>query len=198
LHPALRFAVLTNLGTFLDEHRGVNIETVITNTAAAVVDEGLDIVLHIGRLTDSSLMARRIAWTRPIVCASEAYVATKGEPLEPDALAHHPAVIYARRDEPANTRWRFTRGNDTREVHVPVRTVSRDGVGVVDAALGGCGIARPFDIAARHLITSGALRQLLPDWTAERQPISIVLAARDRSTPARTRLFTDYIAELLT
>jgi LysR family transcriptional regulator for bpeEF and oprC len=194
LHPGLRVAVMACLGPFLDDHSDIRVETSITNSASAVVDEGLDLVLHIGRLEDSRLVAKRIGWTRPIVCASPEYIATKGLPSDPRDLAHHRAVIYARLDEAANTRWRFSRGDETREVDVPVRAVSRDGVGLVDAVVGGCGMARPFAVATRHLLGSGQLTEVLADWTGERQAISVALVSRSRAGAAKITRFIDYVA----
>ena len=52
MHPALRFLVLNSLGSFLDTHPEVSVETSVTNSAAAVVNEGLDLVIRIGPLTD--------------------------------------------------------------------------------------------------------------------------------------------------
>jgi LysR family transcriptional regulator for bpeEF and oprC len=196
MHPALRFALMTALGGFLDQQPGVKLETVITNSPSAIANEGLDVVLHIGPLADSNLRARALGWTRSLVCASPAYLAAWGEPRHPGELSRHRAVIYARRDEEPNTRWAFARGDENCEVDVPVRLVSRDGVGLIEAALGGCGIARPFDLAVRHWLGTGQLVELLRDWSAERQPASAVLPAQGRST-AKTRLFLDHVAALL-
>lgn len=197
MHPGLRFSMLAQLGPFLDDQPDLKVETVITNSATAVVDDGLDLVLHIGGLSDSSLVARPLGWTRPLVCASADYLAAWGEPRHPRELAKHRAVIYARRDEASNTRWRFTKDNETCEVQVPARTVSRDGIGLIDAALGSCGVARPFDIAARHWLASGALRELLQDWTGDRQAVTAVLPPHGRSASAKVRLYLDYVAHLL-
>ena len=144
LHPALRFALLSRMGGFLERYPELKVETVITNASSAVFDEGLDVVLHIGPLADSSLVARQLGWTDPVVCASPDYLATHGEPMHPRELVDHRAIVYARRDEEANTRWVFRRGEESCHVDVPARTVSRDGVGLVDAAVGGAGIARPL------------------------------------------------------
>jgi LysR family transcriptional regulator, regulator for bpeEF and oprC len=198
LHPGLRFVVMTQLGRFLDAQPDLRIETVITNSVAAVIDDGLDLVLHIGHLADSSLVATRIGWTRPIVCASPAYLAARGIPTDPMDLSHHRAVIYARIDEASNTRWRFSRGEEAREVEVPVGTVLRDGVGLVDAVVGGCGVARPFDIAANHLVASGEVQEVLADWRGDREAVSIALASRARATAAKIRRFTEYVAGLVT
>ena len=194
MHPGLRHALLTRLGDFLDRQPELKVETVITNSASAVVDEGLDLVLHIGRLSDSTLVARRLGWTRPVVCASAAYLASFGEPAHPEELARHRAVIYARRDEASNTRWKFSKGEVDCVVELSVRTVSRDGIGLVDAVLGGCGVARPFDVAARHLIAAGALRELLPGWTGERQAVTAVLPAQGSAASAKVRLYLEHVA----
>ena len=197
MHPGLRHAMMTMLNPFLDEQPDLKVETLITNAATAVVDDGLDLVLHIGALADSSLIARPLGSTRPIVCAAPAYLAACGEPSHPRELAGHRAVIYARRDEAPNTRWRFAKGSETCDVDVPVRVVLRDGIGLVDAASSGCGVARPLEIAARHLVAAGQLREVLNEWSGEPQAITAVLPPRGRTSPAKVRLYIDYVAALL-
>ena len=197
MHPGLRHALMTMLKPFFDGQKDLKVETLITNAAAAVVDDGLDLVLHIGALPDSSLIASSLGWTHPIVCAAPAYLASCGEPGHPRELAEHRAVIYAHRDEAPNTRWRFAKGSETCDVDVPVVVVSRDGIGLVDATTSGCGVARPLEIAARHLIAAGQLREVLPDWTGEPRAITAVLPPRGRTPPAKVRLYIEYVAALL-
>ncbi len=197
MHPALRFALLSCLGTFLNDHPELNVETVITNSPAAVIDDGLDLVLHIGRLADSCLVARQIGLTHPVVCASPGYLAANGEPLHPSELVKHRAVVYARRDEEANTRWIFGKGKETCEVDVPVRVVSRDGIGLVDAALGGSGVARPLEISVRPWLATGQLRQLFQDWTADPQAIAAVMPAHGRRPLAKVNAYLEYASAAL-
>jgi LysR family transcriptional regulator for bpeEF and oprC len=180
--------LMTALGPFLDAHFELKVETLITSTASAVLDEGLDLMLHIGALSDSTMIARPLGWTRPIVCATPDYLALHGEPHHPRELAEHRAVIYARRDEASNTRWTFSKVLETCDVDVPVCVVTRDGIGLVDLALSGCGLARPLEIAARHLLSSGQLRAVLNDWTGERQAITAVLPPQGRTPPAKVRV----------
>ena len=197
MHPGLRFEMLKNLGRFLDVQPELTVETVITNTPSAVVNDGLDVVLHIGSLSDSSLVARPLGWTQSIVCATPEYLAAWSEPAHPSELARHRAIIYARRDEEPNTRWTFTKGDETCEVDVPVRAISRDGIGLVDAALGGCGVARPFDVAARHWLDNGRLRLLLEDWASPRQAITAVLPSHSRTASAKVRLYLEHVSDVL-
>jgi DNA-binding transcriptional LysR family regulator len=197
MHPGLRFALLGQIGPFMHRHAGLAVETVITNTPSSVVTEGLDMVLHIGKLPDSSLVAHPLATTRTVVCASPSYLEMFGEPRHPRELAGHAAVIYARRDEEPNTCWAFSRGGERVEVDVCARAVSRDGIGLVDAALGGCGIARPFEVSVRHWVASKHLQALLQDWEGETHEITAVLPVRSRGGSGKVSTFLEFVGKLL-
>jgi len=193
IHPALRFALFTQCGRFLDANPELKLETMITNTPGAVLDEGLDVVLRVGKLPDSGLVSRQLGWACFVPCASPAYLAAWGKPRHPSELARHRAVIYARRDEEPNTRWEFTRGSERQVVDVPVSFIARDGIGLADALLGGCGVARPFDFAVRSLLASAALQALLPEWSSERHAVYAVLPQSSRNTPAKVGAFLEFV-----
>ena len=175
----------------------MRVETVTTNSVSAVLDEGLDVVLRIGPLDDSGLVARPLGSAGFVVCAAPLYLAARGEPKRPEDLSRHRVIIYGRRDEEINTRWEFINGKERRTVDVPVFMVSRDGIGLTDAAVGGCGIARPFELAVRHLLARGDLKALLPGWTSARLPVSAVLPRNPRGLPAKVRAFLEFSERLL-
>jgi len=197
MHPAFRVLLLNTLGRFLDNNPELKIETVITNSAAAVVDEGLDVVIRIGRLADSSLVARSLGRVQSIACAAPSYLKSVGEPTHPDNLAKHRAIIYGRRDEASNAEWTFTKAKERITVSVPVRVVVRDGIGVTDAVVGGCGVALPLDASVQHLLKSGALRALFPGWSSEHYPVFAVTPPAHGNTPAKVRAYVDFVATML-
>lgn len=197
IHPALRYALFTQCGRLLDENPELKLETTITNTPGAVLDDGLDLVLRVGALPDSGLVSRQLGWTRSVVCASPAYLAACDEPRHPSELARHRALIYARRDEAPNTRWTFSRGAERVAVDVPVRFIARDGIGLADAVLGGGGVARPFDFAVRALLSRGAVRALLTDWCGERYAIYAVLPPSGRKPPAKVVAFLEHVQAIV-
>jgi DNA-binding transcriptional LysR family regulator len=69
--------------------------------------------------------------------------------------------------------------------------IARDGIGLVDAALGGLGIARVYDLSARRHIADGRLEALLPGWSCGREPIYAVFPSR-RHVPAKVRAFLEF------
>ena len=197
MHPALRYPILTELGRFLDRNIDLKVETEITNSPGSVLERGLDLVLHIGKLADSSLVARRLGWARWVTCASPAYLQAWGIPQHPNELANHRAVIYGRPDEESNTTWTFIRAGERCSINVPVSVVTRDGIGLADAALGGCGIARPFDIAVHRLLVSGELRSILEPWTSIRSEVSAILPSGSRPRSAKAEAFIDFFSGML-
>jgi LysR family transcriptional regulator for bpeEF and oprC len=197
IHPALRVAVLGALGGFLDRHPDIRIETVVTNSASAVIDEGLDVVARIGELMDSTLIAVPLGSVQSVVCAAPNYLATWGEPRKPDDLVRHRAIIYGRRDEASNADWTLTKGRQRVKVSVPVQLVLRDGIGVTDAVVGGCGVALPVDISVRHLLTSGTLRVLLPEWSGEHYPVSAIMPPGRVNIPAKVRVCIDFLRSVV-
>lgn len=197
IHPALRVAVLGALGTFLDRHPNIRIETVITNSGSAVIDEGLDVVARIGDLVDSALIAVPLGHVQSVVCAAPNYLATWGEPRQPDDLVRHRAIIYGRRDEASNTDWTLTKGRQRVKISMPVRLVLRDGIGLTDAVVGGCGIALPINISVRHLLTSRALRVLLPEWSGERYPVFAVMPPGPGNASAKVRVCLEFLKSVV-
>jgi len=197
VHPALRSVLFSQCGRLLDLHPALKLETVITNTPGAVLDEGLDVVLRIGKLPESGLVSRHLGWTHSVVCASPTYLTARGEPRHPRDLAQHRAAIYARRDEEQNTRWQFTRRSETQVVDVPVGFIARDGIGLVDVLVGGGCIGRPLDFAVRTHLANGALKALLTDWASERLAVYAVMPQSQRHTFAKVAVFLEFVQGLL-
>ena len=73
----------------------------------------------------------------------------------------------------------------------------RDGIGLLDAAVGGAGVARFSGIAGRSLPDEGTLRSVLDDWTAARKAITAILPSHGRRPSAKVRLFLEHVAATL-
>ena len=193
VHPAFRNSLLQELGDFLASNPEVNVETTLTNSPAALLEHGLDLVLLIGRLADSDFIARQLGTTALMTCAAPAYLDRAGRPRRPRDLAEHRAIVPGRRDETLSVRWTFTRGKKREAVAMRPILVARDGIGLVDAAAGGVGIARVYEVAAQRHLANGELERVLPGWSCGREPIYAVFPSR-RNVPAKVRAFLDFTA----
>lgn len=194
-HPAFRLLLCRRIGEFLGANPSVNVELAITNSPATLLDEGLDVVLRVGAIADTSFVARELGSTVLLPCATPAYLDRYGRPLHPRELIAHRAIIPGRRDEDPFTRWTFSRNGEREVVTVPVRVVVREGVGLVPSALAGVGVAQIYDLVAHPYIVSGELEGILADWSLARQPIYAVIPSR-RNVPAKVRAFIEFARSL--
>lgn len=89
------------------------------------------------------------------------------------------------------------RGEEEIVVDVPVRVVSQDGIGLIDAAVGGGGVVRPFEFAVRDLLAAGILKTLLPRWRGEPQPLHAVWPTHGARVSAKVAAFLEFAGDLL-
>jgi len=195
-HPAFRVLLLRGMGDYLAQNPGVDVELVIANSPSTLLDEGLDVVLRIGRLSDSSLVANRLGSTAYVTCAAPAYLNRRGRPAHPGDLKDHVAIVPGRRDEELLAQWSFTRLKEREIVEVPVAIVIRDGVGVTDACIGEGGVARIYDVSAAHHLENGELEAVIQDWSAGSQDVYAILPGR-RNVPAKVRSFVEFARSLV-
>jgi DNA-binding transcriptional LysR family regulator len=196
IHPAMRLALLRELKQFLGQNPSLQLEMISTNAPGALLEQGLDVVICIGALADSSLVALPLGLVHFVICGSPQYLAEHGEPKHPDDLAAHDGIVYAMPDESPATRWEMVRGGERRLIAPPVRLAVRDGAGAIDAAIHGCGLARPFDIAIRPDLAAGRLRSVLDDWQSPPEPVH-ALVPTSRRLPSKVRSFIEFVRSLI-
>jgi DNA-binding transcriptional LysR family regulator len=158
-----------------------------------LVEEGVDVAVRIGALTDSSLVARKLSSTRVLVCAAPAYLAEHGEPETPEDLTAHDCLLYSYLST-ANV-WRFT-APDGREVPVAVNGSFRINNGIVlgEAAAAGHGILLTPSFYVASLLRDGRLRRILSGYRLPELGIHAVHPQRSH-VPPKVRAFIDFLAK---
>jgi len=157
-----------------------------------LVEEGYDVALRIGALQDSSLIARRLAPCRNVLCASPDYLAHHGRPHRPEDLAGHACLLYANAANPHE--WVMNGPDGRQAVAVDGPLIANNGDVLCGAALGGMGITRlPTFIVGAHL-RDGRLEVVLPDHPVPEQGIHAVYP-HNRNLSVKVRVFVDFLAE---
>jgi DNA-binding transcriptional LysR family regulator len=177
---------------FAAAHEQVGLEVSFSDRAVNLVEEGFDAAVRVGSLTDSTLVARRLASSRVVTCASPAYLERHGAPLAPDDLAGREIVIDLNPRDPFA--FEFGRGARRRAVRVDGRLRFSSAQACLAAARAGFGIARAPAFAAVDDLRAGRLRSLLCDFEPEPLPIH-VLYPQTRHLAAKVRAFVDFLAE---
>lgn len=182
------------VATFLDAHPAVTIDLVLADRNLDLVDEGLDVAIRIGRLADSSLLARRVGEVRQMLVASPSYLAARGSPRTPGDLAGHDAIFSASRPMPIE--WRFRDATRTRIVRLAPRLLVNEVEAALVAARLGRGIAMALSYQVADDLAAGTLVRLLPDHEPPPVPVQLVTPGGRHMAP-RVRAFLDHAAQAL-
>jgi len=86
--------IAPQLAALQSQYPLLNIELTLSDAFIDPVQEGADVVIRVGALRDSSLVARKLAPQRFVACAAPAYIEQHGAPAHPDELAHHNCLVY--------------------------------------------------------------------------------------------------------
>ena len=150
---------------------------------------------------DANVVARPLAHTEYVVCASPDYLRRMGTPQTPQDLECHP---YLRFPWPASSGhaargMRLSRMDGSQadtEVSMPVVFQAESYESLFAAAVSGAGVAALPKFPASNYFESGALVHLLPDWIFGRYTVYVALPSR-KLMPARTRAFLDFASDMV-
>jgi DNA-binding transcriptional LysR family regulator len=181
------------IAEFSHLHPRVSFDLDLNDRRIDLIAEGVDLAVRIGRLADSTLIAKRLFEARTVVCASPAYLERHGEPATPDDLAEHHCMVYANLPDP--TKWVCTdRGGVRHVVDVPVTMTASSGDFLCAAARQGLGLVLQPTFIAGESISRGELQAVLTDYQWPVTP-AYAIYPPTRHLSYRVREFIDFLAE---
>lgn len=184
------------LSEFLARHPLVQFELLPTDRVIDMVEEGIDVAIRIGRLADTSFMARKIGEDKRLICAAPSYLARHGTPQRPADLARHNCLVS--RDRTHLNRWPFKIDGQMAEIEVSGRVAVTEGETQMQLALQGIGIVRLTRLTLAQAIREGTLVPLLGDFSAdEAVPIHAVYPHR-RHLASKVPAFVNFLIEKFT
>lgn len=181
------------IAAFSKLHPKVAFDLNLNDRRVDLIEEGADLALRIGRLQDSSLIARRLFDVRAVVCASPNYLSVHGEPETPADLQDHDCLVYSNLEEP--DKWTYLdEAGERRTVKVKPGLAASSGDFLTNAAAHGMGLVIQPTFIASEAIRRGSLVPVLTnyDW-----PISPAYAVYPptRHLSYRVRALIDFLAE---
>jgi DNA-binding transcriptional LysR family regulator len=187
-----RHRLIPILPAFFERYPDITLDLSLTDRRVDLVEDGADVVLRTGSLEDSSLVARKIADGRRVICAAPAYLARRGTPQQPEDLLRHDCIVL--HGLARLTAWPFRRatGIETLLVRGPLTTDSAEAVR--DMALTGLGIIRLSEFLVRDALRDGLRVPLLEDAHASEEVPVWALTAPGRHRMPRIQAFIDFVA----
>jgi len=172
----------------------VQLEVSLTDRFVNIIEEGVDVAIRVASLTDSSLIARKLARCQMVLAASPDYLATHGVPKHADELITHRFIEYSYSDRPNEFRYRTGEGKQAVAAITPVFRAN-NGQMLRRAALAGLGLVWVPSFIVGEDIKSGALTRLLPELGASPERNIYALYPHNRYLSAKVRLFIDAAAK---
>ena len=190
-----RLCIVPLLGAFTRRYPHILIDIALTDALVDVAAGQADVAVRFGPLADSALTARKLGESRRVVVASPDYLARNGTPLAPEDLYAHNCLNFSfRRAEPV---WPFRRSGQDFALPVKGNIEANNGETLGQLASAGAGIARVGAFSVASEIAEGKLVPLLEDFNpGDVEHIHAVFAG-GASTPARVRVFIDFLVERL-
>lgn len=176
---------------YLNIYEDVTVEGVYLDRVVNLLDEGLDIAIRIGNLPDSSFIARRVGFVRPVVCATPEYLEKKGIPQTPKDLlnGHH---LISQKLPNSRPEWRFADENIKFKPRLEFTSVPA----AIAAGRSGWGIVRALSYQVGPDLEQGTLQTILSDHAPPELPVHIMYGEGRRAS-AKVRAFVDLAAEKL-
>ncbi len=184
---------ITHLAPVLAElavrHPRLKVEAVYSDRFVDLIGERFDAAVRMGVLTDSSLIARKIAPIKGVCVASPAYLERRGTPQAPADLAAHDGLLHG--DEI----WRFRDGRREIRVRPQVRFKADIGQALVEAAVAGLGVALLPTFLAGPRLDTGELAPLLLDYLLPEAGLYVVRPPPAGPVTSKVRALTDLLLE---
>jgi DNA-binding transcriptional LysR family regulator len=174
---------------FMQQHPDVQLDISLIDRVVDIVEEGYDMAIRISRAGSASNVARKLATSRNIACASPEYLARRGVPQTPADLLQHDCIVYTYTGD----EWQFS---DSAGKPHPVRVRgsmhTSNGDTARAAALGGMGIIWQPTFLIGADLRAGRLQPVLPGYRLPDIDVMAVYASR-RHLSAKVRAMIDFL-----
>jgi len=184
--------VIPYLKGFLDRYPDLRLDLMMSDRFVDLVEEGTDLAIRIGQVSDPALIVHRIGVTRRVTVASAEYFHDRPTPKTPEDLSEHNCIVYTRLTTGNEWHFQLPTGG-TAQITVKGNLQVDSSTAIREAVLSGLGIAVCPVWLLGDLIQSDRLTVILQDYQPTPLPIHMVYR-RGRFIPAKVRCFIDYFA----
>jgi LysR family transcriptional regulator for bpeEF and oprC len=185
------------LPRFLRQYPELELRVTVSDRMVDMVEEGLDVVVRIGTLADSGMVARKLAVTRYLCCAAPSYLQQHGWPQTPEALDQFACLGFMNPRTRMVKPWRFGR-DGVESSHIPKGLLAMDHVeSMVAAAQAGGGIIQQMSVTLDPALQEGSLVPVLPEWQVP-GPDIVALYQPTRRETAKVKVFVAFLQEIFT
>jgi LysR family transcriptional regulator for bpeEF and oprC len=191
-----KYLLLPAIPRFSQRYPDISLEVRFNDRYVDIAAEHVDVAVRVGKVTPPDIIARRIAASRLLTCASPKYLAQAGMPRTPEELRKHRLIGHLRGDANRPADWQFKQGESTRSLRLPMALSFNTVDALTISALEGAGIVQQLDLLVSGYLAEGRLVEVLRDHSCEGPPLSVIYPKATQHL-AKVRVFADFAAELM-
>lgn len=192
-----RRLVVPALAGFLSRHPHLHLTLSSTDRSIDLVQEGVDCAVRVGVLQNSSLVVHPLGEIALINCASSDYLEAHGVPQTPaDLTKGHWSVGYDAASTGRELPWVFQDSSKEQFLTLPSRVIADNAENYIACCMAGLGLIQIPRFDVEHLLESGKLVEVMPEFRASNMPVSLVYPHRRQRT-RRLIAFIEWFAELM-
>ncbi|MGH8497097.1 MAG: LysR substrate-binding domain-containing protein [Gammaproteobacteria bacterium] len=195
-YPLGVMALAPMMNEFRELYPDVRLDMVLTNDLLDIVGDEIDVALRFGDLPDSTFGARRLGVYDRHVYASLDYIARHGEPLEPEDLREHRALVMPLHRRGQAYCWLLSDGERSEEFPVQPVVISNDPFVLRPLLVGGQGVMLASDAVFQPQSVNGSIRRVLAGWKGSAIELNAVFPKGHVMSP-KVRVFIDFLSERL-
>lgn len=185
-----RMHLLPIFWKFLGEYPDIRIDLRMDDHYANLIEEGIDVAIRIGALSDSNMVARKIGDSQRLTVVSPRYLENHGEPRQLGDLKEHDCIVYSLLT--TGNEWFFTGPKGDDSIRVSGRFTADSPDAIRGAVLAGIGIAVTPTWLVKDCIERAELKIILPEYRPTPLEIHAIYPER-RYVPAKVTCFIDYL-----
>jgi len=189
----LNFGFLGSIVTsFLKRYPEVQLDLMCADRVVDLIEEGFDLAVRTGHLSDSTAIARDLGGLKSYVVASPGFLKEHGTPKTPEDLVGVSCVVFGAGTD--RTRWKLQRDGKETAINVTPRLTVNDFDFLEEATLAGMGVAVVPVFRCIRLLREGKLQRVLPEWCSAEIPLHIIYPSTRHLSP-KVKAFTDHLRE---
>lgn len=191
-----RLIIAPALPEFFASYPDIEIDMGVTDRTVDLVQEGIDCVIRVGALADSTLVSRRIGDLVLLNCASPSYLARYGTPRRIADLDAHLAVNYASPASGRTEEWEYVEAGKAHQLKLRSRVTVNNAEAYIACCLAGLGLIQIPAYDVRAHLEAGELVEVMSDLRAAPMPIALLYPHRQHAS-RRLQVFLDWVTALL-
>lgn len=192
-----KLLIIPSLMDFQSLYPGIELTIGASDKPIDMLSEGVDCVVRMGELEDSSLIASSIGYLPMVTCAAPSYIERYGTPQSLADLGTHRAVNYFSGNNPRPIEWVFNVDRQVKAMRLESGIRVNDTEAFVASALAGFGLLQGLEISVRSHLQDGSLVQVLSDYGVPAKRVSILYPHREL-LPPKVEVFIDWLKALMT